>query len=62
MNMPSRLLVEGPRTCREAFRRLEAFESVIRQAAALGAQLVQLAAVGLARAALAPRSSQQRGD
>jgi hypothetical protein len=43
----------------EAFRRLDAFESAIRQAALLGAELVQLTADGLARGALRP---DQRSD
>ncbi|MEU7573355.1 N-6 DNA methylase [Micromonospora sp. NPDC049240] len=38
----------------EAFRRLEAFESTIRQAASLGAELVRLTADGLASGVLRP--------
>lgn len=38
----------------EAFRRLDAFESAMRQAAALGAELVRLTADGLARGAVRP--------
>ncbi|MFG1674639.1 N-6 DNA methylase [Micromonospora sp. NPDC049282] len=38
----------------EAFRRLDAFESAIRQAVSLGAELAQLTADGLARGALTP--------
>ncbi|MEV0428499.1 N-6 DNA methylase [Micromonospora sp. NPDC050495] len=38
----------------EAFRRLEAFESAIREAASLGAELVQLTADGLARGVVRP--------
>ena len=38
----------------EAFRRLHAFESAIRQAASLGAELAQLTADGLAQGGLAP--------
>ncbi|MEV0002642.1 N-6 DNA methylase [Micromonospora sp. NPDC050980] len=38
----------------EAFRRLDAFESAIRQAVSLGTELAQLTADGLARGALAP--------
>ncbi|MCZ7429513.1 N-6 DNA methylase [Micromonospora sp. WMMA1949] len=38
----------------EAFRRLHAFESALRQAATLGAELVQLTADGLARGAVCP--------
>ncbi|MEU6024833.1 N-6 DNA methylase [Micromonospora sp. NPDC047134] len=44
-----RLPLEEQRAQGEAFRRLNAFESAIRQAATLGAELVQLTADGLAR-------------
>ncbi|WP_307816816.1 N-6 DNA methylase [Micromonospora fiedleri] len=44
-----RLSLEEQRVQGEAFRRLNAFEAAIRQAATLGAELVQLAADGLAR-------------
>ncbi|WP_405108685.1 N-6 DNA methylase [Micromonospora sp. NBC_01405] len=43
----------------EAFRRLAAFESAIRQAAALGAELVQLTADGLASGGLLPADDPQ---
>ena len=49
-----RLPLEEQRAHGEAFRRLDAFESAIRQAASLGAELVQLTADGLARGALRP--------
>ncbi|MFG3711936.1 N-6 DNA methylase [Micromonospora sp. NPDC047730] len=44
--------LDEQRTHGEAFRRLDAFESAIRQAASLGAELVQLTADGLARGSL----------
>ncbi|MFG3577802.1 N-6 DNA methylase [Micromonospora chersina] len=50
-----RLSLEEQRTHGEAFRRLDAFESAIRQAASLGAELVQLTADGLARGAVHPK-------
>ncbi|MEU8264268.1 N-6 DNA methylase [Micromonospora sp. NPDC048999] len=49
-----RLPLEEQRANGEAFRRLDAFESAIRQAASLGAELVQLTADGLARGAVRP--------
>ncbi|MFI6265293.1 N-6 DNA methylase [Micromonospora sp. NPDC051006] len=49
-----RLPLDEQRAHGEAFRRLDAFESAIRQAATLGAELVQLTADGLARGALRP--------
>ncbi|MEV4817618.1 N-6 DNA methylase [Micromonospora sp. WMMA1976] len=49
-----RLPLAEQRAHGEAFRRLDAFESAIRQAANLGAELVQMTADGLARGALAP--------
>ncbi|PWR16894.1 N-6 DNA methylase [Micromonospora sicca] len=55
-----RLPLEEQRTHGEAFRRLDAFESAIRQAAALGAELVQLTADGLARGALRPEKRSGR--
>ncbi|MEV4712820.1 N-6 DNA methylase [Micromonospora sp. NPDC049374] len=44
-----RLPLDAQRATGEAFRRLDAFESAIRQATSLGAELVQLTADGLAR-------------
>ncbi|SBT40657.1 N-6 DNA methylase [Micromonospora auratinigra] len=44
----------------EAFRRLDAFESAIRQAASLGTELVRLTADGLARGALRPDQRSSR--
>ncbi|MDZ5443413.1 N-6 DNA methylase [Micromonospora sp. 4G57] len=57
-----RLSLDEQRAHGEAFQRLEAFESAIRQAASLGAELVQLTADGLARGALHPdqRPSRKR--
>ncbi|MFG3301561.1 N-6 DNA methylase [Micromonospora chersina] len=49
-----RLSLEEQRAHGEAFQRLDAFESAIRQAAALGAELVQLTADGLANGGLRP--------
>ncbi|MGW5667741.1 hypothetical protein [Micromonospora sp. NPDC003776] len=49
-----RMTLDDQRAHGEAFRRLDAFESAIRQAATLGADLVQLTADGLARGALRP--------
>ncbi|MBQ1026501.1 N-6 DNA methylase [Micromonospora sp. C95] len=44
-----RLPLDEQRATGEAFRRLDAFESALRQATSLGAELVQLTADGLAR-------------
>ncbi|SCG70281.1 N-6 DNA methylase [Micromonospora halophytica] len=57
-----RLPLPEQRAQGDAFRRLKAFESAIRQAATLGAELVQLTADGLARGDLQPgdRPRQQR--
>ncbi|RQW97343.1 N-6 DNA methylase, partial [Micromonospora globispora] len=57
-----RLPLEEQRAHGEAFRRLDAFESAIRQAASLGAELVQLTADGLARGSIRPeqRSGRKR--
>ncbi|GIJ23623.1 N-6 DNA methylase [Micromonospora lutea] len=49
-----RLPLAEQRAYGEAFRRLDAFESAIRQAALLGAELAQLAADGLAQGSLRP--------
>ncbi|MFI6226169.1 N-6 DNA methylase [Micromonospora echinospora] len=49
-----RLPLDEQRPYAEAFQRLDAFESAIRQAASLGAELAQLTADGLARGALSP--------
>ncbi|MEO3777293.1 N-6 DNA methylase [Micromonospora sp. B11E3] len=49
-----RLSLDEQRAHGEAFRRLDAFESAIRQAASLGAELVQLTADGLASGAIRP--------
>ncbi|MGR6320072.1 N-6 DNA methylase [Micromonospora soli] len=49
-----RLPLEEQRVHGEAFRRLDAFESAIREAASLGPELVQLTADGLASGALRP--------
>ncbi|MFF5199425.1 N-6 DNA methylase [Micromonospora parva] len=49
-----RLSLDGQRAHGDAFRRLDAFESAIRQAASLGAELAQLTADGLARGDLRP--------
>ncbi|MGW4682382.1 N-6 DNA methylase [Micromonospora taraxaci] len=49
-----RLSPDEQRAHGDAFRRLVAFESAIRQAASLGAELAQLTADGLARGALRP--------
>ncbi|MER7459891.1 N-6 DNA methylase [Micromonospora sp. NPDC126480] len=53
-----RLPLEEQRAHGEAFRRLDAFESAMRQAATLGAELLQLTADGLAQGNLRP----QEGD
>ncbi|MGN9778055.1 N-6 DNA methylase [Micromonospora sp. H33] len=50
-----RLPLEEQRAHGEAFRRLDAFESAMRQAATLGAELVQLTADGLAQGNLRPQ-------
>ncbi|MEU2613097.1 N-6 DNA methylase [Micromonospora sp. NPDC007271] len=52
-----RLSLDEQRAHGEAFRRLDRFESAIRQTAALAAELVQLAADGLARGVVSPKSS-----
>ncbi|MEU5942251.1 N-6 DNA methylase [Micromonospora sp. NPDC047548] len=49
-----RLPLDEQRVHGEAFQRLDAFESAIRQAASLGAELAQLTADGLARGSLRP--------
>lgn len=49
-----RLSLEEQRAHGDAFRRLDAFESAIRQAASLGAELAQLTADGLARGTIRP--------
>lgn len=49
-----RLSLDEQRPHGEAFRRLDAFESAIRQAASLGAELAQLTADGLARGSIRP--------
>ncbi|RAO01566.1 Site-specific DNA-methyltransferase (adenine-spe cific) [Micromonospora saelicesensis] len=49
-----RLSLDEQRAHGDAFRRLDAFESAIRQAASLGAELAQLTADGLARGTLRP--------
>ncbi|WFE53606.1 N-6 DNA methylase [Micromonospora sp. WMMD1155] len=49
-----RLSLDGQRIHGDAFQRLVAFESAIRQAATLGAELAQLTADGLARGVLRP--------
>ncbi|MFJ2085617.1 N-6 DNA methylase [Micromonospora chokoriensis] len=49
-----RLSLDEQRVHGDAFRRLVAFESAIRQAATLGAELAQLTADGLARGVLRP--------
>ncbi|MEV4665451.1 N-6 DNA methylase [Micromonospora echinofusca] len=49
-----RLPLDEQRAHGEAFRRLNAFESAIRQAASLGAELVQLTADGLAQGSVRP--------
>ncbi|NBE79603.1 N-6 DNA methylase [Micromonospora rubida] len=54
-----RLPPDEQRALGEAFRRLAAFESAIRQAAALGAELVQLTADGLASGGLRPDGDPQ---
>ncbi|RLP89285.1 N-6 DNA methylase [Micromonospora sp. BL4] len=51
-----RLSLDEQRAHGNAFRRLDAFESAIRQAASLGAELVQLTADGLARGTIRPQS------
>ncbi|MGC5021239.1 N-6 DNA methylase [Micromonospora sp. DT47] len=55
-----RLPLEEQRVHGEAFRRLNAFESAIRQAASLGADLVRLTADGLARGSLHPDQRSRR--
>ncbi|WP_422733370.1 N-6 DNA methylase [Micromonospora sp. WMMD558] len=49
-----RLPLDEQRAHGEAFRRLDAFESAMRQAATLGAELAQLTADGLAQGGLRP--------
>ncbi|MFG1841832.1 N-6 DNA methylase [Micromonospora sp. NPDC049175] len=49
-----RLSLGEQRVHGDAFRRLDAFESAIRQAASLGAELAQLTADGLARGTIRP--------
>ncbi|BCL12392.1 N-6 DNA methylase [Micromonospora sagamiensis] len=49
-----RLPLDEQRAYGDAFQRLDAFESAIRQAASLGAELARLTADGLARGALSP--------
>ncbi|MFG1765756.1 N-6 DNA methylase [Micromonospora parva] len=49
-----RLSLDQQRVHGDAFRRLDAFESAIRQAASLGAELAQLTADGLARGSIRP--------
>ncbi|MFJ8582240.1 N-6 DNA methylase [Micromonospora sp. NPDC093277] len=49
-----RLSLEEQRAQGEAFQRLDAFEAAMRQAATLGAELVQLTADGLARGVVRP--------
>ncbi|SCF10013.1 N-6 DNA Methylase [Micromonospora chokoriensis] len=49
-----RLSLDEQRVHGDAFRRLDAFESAIRQAATLGAELAQLTADGLARGSIRP--------
>ncbi|MGW3859344.1 N-6 DNA methylase [Micromonospora arida] len=49
-----RLSLGEQRAHGDAFRRLDAFESAIRQAASLGAELAQLTADGLARGSIRP--------
>ncbi|MET8354523.1 N-6 DNA methylase [Micromonospora sp. NPDC005206] len=49
-----RLSLDEQRAHGDAFRRLDAFESAIRQAASLGAELAQLTADGLARGTIRP--------
>lgn len=49
-----RLSLDEQRAHGDAFRRLDAFESAIRQAASLGAELAQLTADGLARGSIRP--------
>ncbi|SIM83745.1 N-6 DNA methylase [Micromonospora cremea] len=51
-----RLPLDEQRAHGDAFRRLDAFESAIRQAASLGAELAQLTADGLARGSIRPDS------
>ncbi|SCF06391.1 N-6 DNA Methylase [Micromonospora coriariae] len=51
-----RLSLDEQRAHGDAFRRLDAFESAIRQAASLGAELAQLTADGLARGSIRPDS------
>lgn len=54
-----RLPLDEQRAHGEAFQRLDAFESAMRQAASLGAELVQLAADGLAQGAVRPDGKTQ---
>ena len=49
-----RLPLDEQRVHGAAFQRLDTFESAVRQAALLGAELVQLTAEGLARGSLRP--------
>ncbi|MER5454638.1 N-6 DNA methylase [Micromonospora sp. NPDC002389] len=51
-----RLSLDEQRAHGEAFRRLDAFESAIRQTAKLGEDLVRLTADGLARGSLLPKT------
>ncbi|MBQ0905532.1 N-6 DNA methylase [Micromonospora sp. U21] len=53
-----RLSLDEQRAHGDAFRRLDAFESAIRQAALLGAELAQLTADGLARGSIRPDAPQ----
>ncbi|WP_406070354.1 N-6 DNA methylase [Micromonospora sp. NBC_01638] len=53
-----RLSLDEQRVHGDAFRRLDAFESAIRQAASLGAELAQLTADGLARGSIRPDNPQ----
>ncbi|MEU9828524.1 N-6 DNA methylase [Micromonospora chersina] len=55
-----RLPLDEQRAHGEAFQRLDAFESAIRQAASLGADLVRMTADGLARGALRPDQKPSR--
>jgi hypothetical protein len=50
-----RMALEEQRRHGEAFRRLDAFDDALRQAATLGAELVRMTADGLARGVLQPR-------
>ncbi|CCH19435.1 N-6 DNA methylase [Micromonospora lupini] len=53
-----RVSLDEQRAHGDAFRRLDAFESAIRQAASLGAELAQLTADGLARGSIRPNNPQ----